>query len=59
MRYQIGVGDGPWETMEEFDDELPARDFDNVRLFFFLLLQQQAACSCSQIVSVAFQLNGV
>lgn len=50
----VGVGDGPWETMIEFDDRLPRRRFDNFQFVNF-----NAATSGAKNPQASFALHAL
>ncbi|UJR09948.1 hypothetical protein I4U23_014170 [Adineta vaga] len=50
----IGVGDGPWDVMNEFDDSLPARHFDN-----FQFVNYNSIIQASNDTDSDFALNAL
>ncbi|XP_020100010.1 E3 ubiquitin-protein ligase RGLG4-like isoform X1 [Ananas comosus] len=59
----VGVGDGPWEDMQKFDDKIPARDFDNFQFVNFTSImtrnisqeQKEAAFALAALMEIPIQ----
>ncbi|XP_065873989.1 E3 ubiquitin-protein ligase RGLG3 isoform X2 [Euphorbia lathyris] len=53
----VGVGDGPWDAMKEFDDNIPQRAFDNFQFVNFTKLMSENSETSKK--EIAFALAGL
>ncbi|CAH9092177.1 unnamed protein product [Cuscuta epithymum] len=59
----VGVGDGPWDEMRQFDDNIPHRNFDNFQFVNFTSImskhmdieKKEAAFALAALMEIPFQ----
>lgn len=55
----VGVGDGPFHLMQEFDDALPARKFDNFQFVNFTHVMAETRHDSDALREALFALNAL